>query len=94
MRVPAALLAFAISGVAASAAAAPVQSSDTPAARPASNCPRVTSYHATGDYRGQKLVPKKLTELPPAATYMAVYRHIGTCEAPLTMAEYRNPRRR
>jgi hypothetical protein len=39
-------------------------------------------------------VPKKLTELPPATTYMAVYRHIGTCEAPLTMAEYRNPRRR
>jgi hypothetical protein len=39
-------------------------------------------------------VPKKLTELPPATTYMAVYRHIGACEAPLTMAEYRNPRRR
>jgi hypothetical protein len=67
----------------------------TPGARPASHCPRITSYFAdrNGLYRGQPLMPKKLTELPPATAYMAVYRHIGGCEAPLTMADYRNPRR-
>ena len=27
-------------------------------------------------------------------TYMAVYRQIGGCEAPLTMVDYRNPKRR
>lgn len=59
-------------------------------------CPRTESYLAeqTGIYRGQPLTPRKLTELPPAVGYMAVYRHIGGCEAPLTMVEYRNPRRR
>lgn len=36
----------------------------------------------------------KLTELPPATTYMAVERHIGGCEAPMTMVEYRTGRRR
>jgi hypothetical protein len=59
-------------------------------------CPRTTSYLAEtgGLYRGQPLQPRKLTELPPATAYMAVFRHIGACESPLTMAEYRNPRRR
>ena len=58
-------------------------------------CPRTSSYLAdqAGSYRGQPLTPRKLTELPPAITYMAVYRHIGECEDPLTMVEYRNPRR-
>ena len=42
----------------------------------------------------EPLRPQKLTELPPATGYMAVYRHIGGCNAPLTMVEYRNPRRR
>lgn len=62
----------------------------------ASHCPRTRSYLAdtAGAYRGQPLTPKKLTELPPATAYMAVYRQIGGCEAPLTMADYRNPRRR
>jgi len=45
-------------------------------------------------YRGPRLAPKKLTELPPATTYMAVLREIGGCDSPLTMVEYRNPRRR
>lgn len=60
------------------------------------DCPRTTSYLAgnTGLYRGKPLTPRKLTELPPATAYMAVYRHIGACEAPLTMVDYRNPRRR
>jgi hypothetical protein len=42
----------------------------------------------------EPLRPQKLTELPPAKGFMAVYRHIGGCNAPLTMVEYRNPRRR
>ena len=42
----------------------------------------------------EPLRPQKLTELPPATTYMAVYRHIGGCNAPLTMVEYRNTRQR
>jgi hypothetical protein len=78
------------------AGAASLDGARTPAASPASNCPRTTSYQAdnSGLYRGQRLTPRKLTELPPATTYMAVYRHIGDCEAPLTLTEYRNPRRR
>jgi hypothetical protein len=40
------------------------------------------------------LKPRKLTELPPATTYMAVFRHIDGCEVPLTMVEYRNSGRR
>jgi hypothetical protein len=62
----------------------------------ASNCPRTTSYLAdkAGVYRSQPLTPRKLTELPPGTAYMAVYRRVGGCEAPLTMADYRNPRRR
>ena len=42
----------------------------------------------------EPLRPQKLTELPPGTGYMAVYRQIGGCNAPLTMVEYRNPRRR
>jgi hypothetical protein len=59
-------------------------------------CPRASSYLAskTGDYRGAPLKPRKLTELPPAIGYMAVYRTINGCDAPLTMVEYRNTRRR
>jgi hypothetical protein len=35
-----------------------------------------------------------LTKLPPAQTFMAVDRRINDCPAPLTMSDYRNPRRR
>lgn len=60
------------------------------------NCPRTASYLAdnNGLYNGQPLKPRKLTELPPATAYMAVYRRIGGCEAPMTMVEYRNSGRR
>ena len=90
MRVLAALLAI--------ATAAPLIGATAPthrSAAPAKECQRTASYLAdqTGAYRGQPLTPRKLTELPPAITYMAVYRHIGECEDPLTMVEYRNPRR-
>lgn len=53
-------------------------------------CSPTRSYVAdTGSiYRGHKLAPRTLTELPPGTIYMAVYRHIATCEAPMTMVEY------
>ena len=93
MRVLAALLAMMIAAPLVAATAG--SGNAAPGAAPAKECPRTTSYLAdqAGIYRGQPLTPKKLTELPPAVTYMAVYRHIGGCEAPLTMVEYRNPRR-
>ena len=94
MRVPAALVVLAL-GLPAPALAAsfgPI----APAEQAKANCPRTTSYLAdtSGIYRGAPLAPKKLNQLPPGTTYMAVYRRIGGCEAPLTMVEYRNPRRR
>jgi hypothetical protein len=89
MRVP---FVFAALIIAAPAAAAGPQLSKSQAA----NCPRTTSYLAdqSGMYRGKPVMPKKLTELPPAVAYMAVLRRIDGCEAPLTMVEYGNPRRR
>jgi hypothetical protein len=95
MQVPAALSAFAILALSASSGAAAAQNGNAPGASSASHCPRTASYltDTSGPYRGQPLRPRKLTELPPATAYMAVYRHIGLCEVPLTMADYRNPRR-
>jgi hypothetical protein len=89
MRVPIVLVALILSSPA--VAAGPLQSKSQ-----AANCPRTTSYLAdkSGMYQGKPLTPKKLTELPPATTYMAVLRVINGCEAPLTLTEYRNPRRR
>jgi hypothetical protein len=58
----------------------------------ANSCPTTTSYYAYRD--GKPLKPRKLTELPPATAYMAVYRHIGRCEAPMTMVEYSTQGRR
>jgi hypothetical protein len=52
-------------------------------------CRRTTSYNADSAWRDGKLAPRKLTELPPATTYMAVYRTVNGCEEPLTMTEYR-----
>lgn len=63
----------------------------TQAANSADKCRPTAPYYAYRD--GKPLKPHKLTELPPATTYMAVFRHIGTCEVPMTMTEYRNPRR-
>ena len=46
-------------------------------------CPQSTNYYA---YRDDKpLSPRKLTELPPANAYSAVYRHIDGCEAPIVV---------
>jgi hypothetical protein len=63
-----------------------------PLAPPQANCPRTTSHYAWR--RDQKVEPRKLTELPSAEGYMAVYRLIGGCEAPLTMIEYRRGAKR
>lgn len=65
-------------------------------ANPNFHCPRTTGQlvDRKGFDPGLPLTPRKLTQLPPATTYMAVYRHVGTCEVPLTMTDYRNPRRR
>ena len=94
MRIPAALLAVTMAApLVAATPASPANAARR--ASPDKECPRTTAYVAdqNGAYRGQPLTPRKLTELPPATTYMAVYRHIGVCDDPLTMVEYRNPRR-
>jgi hypothetical protein len=97
MRVPIGLFALTIALPATGAVAASPQDSHSNGLGTASaqHCPRTTGYQAVRDlYRGHKLAPKKLTELPPGTAYMAVYRVIAGCEVPLTMADYRNPRRR
>lgn len=90
MRVPVVLAALILSGPA--VAAGPQQQPNAQGA----NCQRNTNYLAgeIGVYRGKPVSPKKLTELPKGTPYMAVLRHINGCDAPLTMVEYRNPRRR
>jgi hypothetical protein len=95
MRTYAALLALAIIAPVTSVGAAAAQDRSKSSGEPA-NCPQTGSYLADkiGTYRGKPLTPRKLTELPPGTAFMAVYRHIGDCEAPLTMVEYRNLRRR
>jgi hypothetical protein len=94
MRVSTAVLAFSLSMPA--AAAGPLATREPPLGPPAANCPKTTSYLAgrSSLYRGEALAPRRLTELPPAAGYMAVYRVINGCEAPLTMVEYRRGARR
>jgi hypothetical protein len=97
MRVPAILLATAIVLPGGTASAADIKVKLDPPAPAARRCPpTVNDYLARqmNEYRGPRLAPKKLTELPPATTYMAVLREIGGCDAPLTMVDYRNPRRR
>jgi hypothetical protein len=95
MRVAAALFVVSILAPVTASVAGSIEGARAPGASSASHCPRITSYFAdkSGLYRGQPLMPRKLTELPPGTAYMAVYRRIGGCEAPLTMADYRNPRR-
>jgi hypothetical protein len=63
-----------------------------PPASSTANCPRTTSVYAW--QRGKPVKPQKLTELPPAKGYMAVYRVVGGCEIPMTMTEYRQGSRR
>ncbi len=53
------------------------------AAQPA-NCP-ATSRYEVSRRRGDSLKPQKLTELPDADMYKAVYRQIGGCQAPIVV---------
>ncbi len=46
-------------------------------------CPRTTSVYAWR--QAEPLQPRKLTELPPANAYSAVYRRIGGCEVPVVV---------
>lgn len=78
--------------ITAPAAAEPVKA---PKAPPTTNCQRTTNHYARDGsiYRGDRITPKKLTELPPGIGYMAVYRTVNGCEAPMTIVEYRSGRR-
>ena len=59
---------------------------------PAANCPRTASHYAWD--RDRQMKPRKLTELPSAQGYMAVYRTVAGCEVPMTVIEYRRGTRR
>jgi hypothetical protein len=93
MRVHAILIGAALLGTAAAAAETDSNPPGRTAAR--SHCPSVSSYQAEKPHihQGQPLKPRKLAELPPGKAYMAVYREIGGCESPLTMADYRRSQR-
>jgi hypothetical protein len=72
--------------VAAALIAAPpptIATTDGPKADSAAKCPRTTRYYAWLNAR--PLQPHKLTELPPANAYWAVYRRIGGCEVPVVV---------
>jgi hypothetical protein len=79
---------------AASAAAEPAR--DTPVINPATQarfCPE-TPMSLARNMGKRPLHAIPLSKLPPAQTFMAVDRRIAGCPAPLTMSDYRNPRRR
>lgn len=88
------MLLFAVALLAASAPAEPAR--DMPVVNPApeaSHCPETPMSLARKMGKGgAHAIP--LTKLPPAQTFMAVDRRIAGCPAPLTMSDYRNPRRR
>ena len=62
----------------------------------AKKCLGVTSHFAREGsmYRGQPAKPRKLTELPPADTYAAVYRIVDGCPVPVMYREVRAVRSR
>ncbi len=64
-------------------AAAPAALQGPPASVAAANCPRTTSHYAVRP--GQRVKPRKLTDLPQANAYAAVFRHIGGCEVPVVV---------
>jgi hypothetical protein len=73
-----------LSSTAASAVALPKGSVVIGAQPPGSDtCPQTTGYYAFRS--GEPLQPRKLTELPPANAYAAIYRRIGRCEVPLVV---------
>jgi hypothetical protein len=46
-------------------------------------CPPTSRYHMAKREGLQRSEAKRLTDLPMADLYMAVYRHVGACEAPI-----------
>jgi len=52
-----------------------------PKANQAASCPATSRYEASR--RGKTPKAQRLTELPDADLYKAVYRRIGRCEAPI-----------
>ena len=87
------MLLFPIAMMAASASAQPA--ANMPVLNPAPQsavCPETPMSVARK--QGDRLKGVPLNKLPPAQTFMAVDRRISGCPAPLTMIDYRNPRRR
>jgi hypothetical protein len=88
------MLLFAVAMLAASTAAQPAR--ETPVFNPAPQgplCPETPmSVARKMGKRPPQAIP--LSKLPPARAFMAVDRRIDNCPAPLTMSDYRNPRRR
>jgi hypothetical protein len=87
------MLLFTVALFAASASAEPAR--DMPVFNPAPEraiCPETPMSMARKMGKKPRAVP--LAQLPPAQTFMAVDRRIDNCPAPLTLTDYRNPRRR
>ena len=65
--------------------AAAIPARDMPVVNPKdgqpSNCPATSRYEASR--KGKTLQARKLSELPDADMYLAVYRKIDRCEAPI-----------
>ena len=88
---PILFIAVALSVLTAQTPAPAVQSPQNSAlATAGGNCRKATSYRAEvgSAWRGGPVTPRKLTELPPAESYKAVYRTVNGCEEPMTVAEY------
>ena len=78
--------ALVLSSSALAADASPVR--DMPVISPAwstgsKECPPTSRYHMAKREGLQRPQAKRLTDLPMADLYMAVYRHVGACEAPI-----------
>jgi len=87
------MLLFTVALFAASASAEPAR--DMPVFNPAPEralCPETPMSMARKMGKKPRAVP--LGKLPPGQTFMAVDRRIDHCPAPLTLTDYRNPRRR
>ena len=87
------MLLLAVSLFAASAIAEPAR--DMPIINPAPEgklCPETPMSLARKMGKTPRAIP--LNKLPTAQAFMAVDRRIAGCPAPLTMTNYRNPRRR
>ena len=67
--------------LAASAAPAADMPTINPKANQPASCPATSRYEASR--RGKTPRAQRLTELPDADLYKAVYRRIGGCEAPI-----------